>query len=602
MNTRVEAPAARGLPPPDRELAPAQAPPQEGAAARPAAALEVGEGLRRRIASPGALSPSRGPIPTMEGAAEPTPPTQVEAALGPMPWHPSVGPNPSQAQRELEGEYLQWANAVLAQREQQYDETYRIDTPMAADWRAALLPAAIEGFKGIFSAAPRGAARNAVAAKFDPARGELSFAYDAVTAAGAVGGSVAYLSDAVIVNAIDRRAEAGNVAKVTPIDVDALVPIPCKARLVIENGAKRYERIGHEANAANVEAAEKKRDALRRWQSGLASKGVVSAFVPPLLSGVIGVARRGLTPEAGLTDPGTLLWTSAISSALASMIHKPAWTMLQVAPKVSQTDVSDLMGGTQKLPLYKVHLPRPDEPAPGLSDAPSALVKVANEAATLMLHSVDVRRGAADLYQQYKDTARFVHAGTWASIGSTAIGILLAQVMRQNSLTPLTNEGAHSDANLLQQFGQSGAQSFLWGAFKDSLDSVKYPLSKSMDAHYDKRMGRLTDTAELAVDHVKGLTSAAKNADNGDYEALRFRLIEQQLGSGEPTLESAQRALTTIEDVLELSNPAVPPPIRATDIRAALETAVGVLQKRHELASWRGADPARSATSPSLDV
>lgn len=594
--TRPTIDGARGLPAPDRRLPPASTPAVNESAV-PHAATPAGPdiGLRRRETGVDA-EPNRfrSALPPAAGAAPGATPTQVESALERMHWHPGVGPQPPQRQLDLEREYVHWANDVLAQRQAQFEQPYRVDASMSASWREALLPAAVEAIKGSLSAAPRGASRNALATALDPSRGELSFQYDAVTLAGVLGGAVAYLSDAWLVSAVDRRAAAGNLAEVVPVDVGALIPAPCPVKLIVENGAKRYERMGHEERAAAVESADKSRAALQRWQAGLASKGVVSAFAPPLLSGAIGVARRTLSSAANLVDPATIFWTSAMSSAMASVIHKPMWTMLQVAPGVSQTTAPDLVGGSQKLPLYNVHLPDAEQPGATIRDLPAGVVKTVREAAALAAHSLDVRRGGADLYQQYKDASRLVAAGTWSSIGATAIGIFLAQIKRGGALVPLKGEDAHSGANLLQQFGQSGTQSFLWGAFKDAMDVVKYPLGESLDAHRDKRMGRLTDRAEHAVERANALIS---RVDEVDRAALRLGRIAQHLGADEPTLEGVHRALVIAEDVIALSNPAMPAPARVADIHAALTRAAAALQERQRLADWRGAAP--SAVLPS---
>jgi hypothetical protein len=412
-------------------------------------------------------------------------------------------------QSRMEGEYLDAMANVLKARQEAFGGTgrYELGHDMQAPYREAVLPAMYEAARQFISSGSRSPARNAIITAIGPRSGangerlgELAFQMDAAAISGAVAGVPAYLADAWVLQALARRAKLSNFPAMKAIDVKVLVPdpSPVQLKLVGPDKAKVFWRPASKAPASGdardlptmtelKNEAAAKRESIVRWQQRLDGGGLLRWFQPGM-AGAFNLVRRALSSSAALLQPGPVFLASVAASSSAGATSKFALGMAKAVPRLSQVEVDDLVGGTQKVNLFAAKAPDAERPAVGWSDIrrlPQFMAEVGRETGSLAATSV--RPSVNDRFAQAMDILRTSLANATASVASQAIGPLLASVMRNGQGAPLAGESLKSGAFLLQQFGQSTINDYEWNASKDYMKSDAHDLASELDRIRDRK-------------------------------------------------------------------------------------------------------------------
>ncbi|KQV95763.1 hypothetical protein ASC87_04205 [Rhizobacter sp. Root1221] len=413
-------------------------------------------------------------------------------------------------QEAMEAEYIDWAVGVLQARQDQFGAgaAYTLSEDMKAPLKDAVLPALYEGGRQFISSASRSPVSNAIVAALGPrtspaghAVGELTFQLDAASVGGSIGGTAAYAVDAWVLQAMDRRAKLANFPGLKAVDLKALVPDPAPVQLRIVNvivdgtvqSTKQYWRPASDTSDTSdgptmtelKNRATSQREALARWQQNLDGKGLAAWFQPGM-AGAFNVVRRAVSNSAALTEPLPLFAGSVLASASAGAVSKFTLGMTKALPVVAQTEVDNLMGGTQRANLFAIQQPDPNAPAATWSDAkhlPQFMAGTAREAGDLLMQTFNPRRSWNEIGGQAKDILRTALSSATASITALGTGPLFGTLLRGGSSEPLPGEAPDSGAYLLQQFVQSTMNDFTWNAAKDFMKADSYGLSADLDRH-----------------------------------------------------------------------------------------------------------------------
>lgn len=485
----------------------------------------------------------------------------LSAHLLALPFH-SASPN----QEALQAQYIDWAAGVLCAREQAFGPGtgYAIDHDMTAHPGDAVLPALYDSARQFVSSATRSPSRNAVVAATGPGRGDLKNDLDPAVVGGVVGGVTAYMADAWLLKAADRRAALANFPALKPVSVKALVPDPGPVSLRIVEGAKHYwqptqnmlvgvpafDPAAHDAPTAPKlqDDAIEHRESLSRRQAYLDGKGL-SALAPPVLTGAANTVRRAVSTTYDLTHPLPILGSSMLASGSAGALGRFAFGMAKATPGLAQAEVSNLVGGRQTVNLYTTHVHDPAQRPADWSDLrglPRVAGETLREALALAGHSMDVRRPVMQALTQAGDGLRFVWSNTCASVFAAGAGPLFAQLKRSGQPTPAQGERLQSGAYLLHQFGQSMTNDLVWQAVKELFKKMEFDLAGSLDRHRDDRQARFAREAAAAQTQV---------------QALAGRLIQMEAGSSAPS--GTARAAETNASLQLLSGTSAPLQIAA---------------------------------------
>lgn len=526
---------------------------------------------------------------------------------------------PSQAQRSLENEYIAWAAGVLQARENTFGNgRYSIDSSRSVSFGEAALPALYDGVRQFLSSASRspvaGALTTALAPRYSGAdatgnrvnQGELTNNYDPAVIGGAIGGVTALAMDSTLLSAMDRRARLANLPQYAPVDLKSLVPDPAPVQLRLVEGKKEYWRplTGKDeltaapdrpTMAALLEEAQQKRQRLATVQGMLQAQGW-GLLAQPLVTGAVNLARRYVMPTKWLLQPAPVLVGSMLASGAAGGATKLGLGLLK-AP--AYADVDNLMGGKQRVNLFRTQLPQPDVRAATWSDAPNLrrhAGEVLQETGSLLKHYLagpwrgaggPVPSGSAVL-TRVGDIAHAVVSNTFANVFSIATGPLLGQMLRDGAAAARTGEGQQSPAYLLQQFAQSSTNDFVWQATRSAFKSSAFNLAGSLDRWRENREIKLLQTARRAQGELPDLARelASSPASRGDA-ALRHTL--QTLQALRPDAKVQTAALReALNDLKRYTQE------RGGDASASsgplmqrIETVLQSMEQRDAMARWR---------------
>ncbi|MEO6921580.1 MAG: XopF/Hpa4 family type III secretion system effector [Collimonas sp.] len=450
----------------------------------------------------------------------------IASALDDIPWteHAREGQPQHEAQNLLQGEYITWAADVLKSRQKAFGSAaYTLGKDMKAPTHDALLPALYEGVRQFISSASRSPLRNAMVTFLGPRNnkqgqrvGELANSFDPAVIGGAMGGLTAYTTDAWVLQAMDRRAKLSNFPAIKEVDVKALVPNPGPVRLRVKDGVKEYwrsasdqagghssafgqagnlslPRAGDATTVALKNDAIALRESLSRWQGNLDGKGLMTWFQPGV-SGAVNVVRRLASTAHSLIKPLPVFGSSLLASASAGGAAKFTLGMAKATPGLAQAQVDNLIGGKQNINLFVVKAPDKDVPSANWGDIkglPKVALDTAVEAGSLLKHSFNLSRPWTEMGGQAKDVVRVMLASATASVVAAATGQKLAEILRNGSPVPLSGETFKSGANLLQQFGQSTMNDYIWNATKDYTKNDAHDLSMSLDRNRDHKQQKL---------------------------------------------------------------------------------------------------------------
>ncbi|MBP1313366.1 MULTISPECIES: type III secretion system effector XopF2 [Herbaspirillum] len=444
----------------------------------------------------------------------------VQVALDNIPWSARTAENQPfhERQRQLERIFVDWAAQQVKARQQAFGHAYVLGVDMNAPVKEALLPALYDGVRQFIYAAARGPIRNATVSALGPRKneagqniGELNTEFSATMVGGATGGLSAYLAEVWLLQAMDRRANLSNLAKLDPVDMRVLAPDPCPVQLRLVDGAKEYWLPASDEYGGHAEAGKDENDPslprdidptltmlkdqaveLRaswvRWQGNIEGKGMLSWFRPGL-SGAFNTARRALSTMQMLKSPLPLFGTSVLAASAGGVANFTIG-MSKAMPWISQVQADNLIGGTQTLNLFKLTSPQSNISSVSWRDAPSFpryAKDVIWEMGGRIKHSFNPQRSWRDFSVQAKDGFRNAAISAIGSMMSAATAKKLAEVMRNGSPVELPGESFKAGASLLQQFGQSTTYDYIWEAFRDFTKGDAYDLSPSLDRTRDQR-------------------------------------------------------------------------------------------------------------------
>jgi hypothetical protein len=497
-----------------------------------------------------------------------------------------------QEQRSLEQEYTNHTANALSMRMQAYTAAeHELGANMRTQPGDAVLPVLLTSTQGFITSAARSPIRNTTILNLDPNKAELSSQADRTWIAAAPSGLTAYGASEVLTNAMSRRAQAGNVPAVHAVNIDALLPAPSSVVLKVEGNRKSYVKLdpaGAQYTKLKTEHAIKKRNLLQ-WQNALEGKGAVAPWIQPVLTGSANLARRALSQKTDLFTSGRLFAASALASGTAGAATKALLGGLQVAPRLGQTKVDDFVGGTQVVNLFEVRTPNPDVPPARITDLPRGLLQTGAEAAALIKHSFNPQRGAHELLLQGQDVARYVLSNMTASFGSAFMGLGAGDIIR-NTLVRDKNEPFNSDANLLQQFVQSGSNELLWKAMLDHKKEGAYSIGTSLDAQRDITEADSHDTATEAFKQVKfirqTITPERQARLPQDWQNA-LPLLDEMLNTDSPDLEAVTHTLDAIEAAEQSSSGSPSMAFTRGNILAHFESMKNALTSREQLQQYR---------------
>lgn len=457
------------------------------------------------------------------GDAARDPLDEAKQHLQQLTFPPDLSPQEHLDQAELEQEYAKWmAEQVIRPRRAAFGEgRYELGKDMKAPGSESLLPAAYQAARQFLSSSSRSPVRNALVVSLAPkqtlnpsasgARGELfQNNYDPAVIGGAVGGMTAYIADTVLTS-MDRRSKVANMPQTKAVDVKALVPDPGPVVLRIEGGFKRYIRVGSKGAPAAADLKEQAavcRNALERRQQILSGKAE-GIMIQPVFSGTTNALRRVVSSDADLLQPARVFIGSILASGTGGALAKGVFELLKGTPVVSQSNIDNYAGGTQRLNLFKVEPPDKKERPAGLQDLPrlpAFAFDVAKETGAMFARAA-TPGNPSDFVQWLLDVGwRHGLGNIFASVASPAVGTSVAQIIR-NLRPAQPDESLRSSAYILQQFGQSGTNDLFWQMFKDTAKA--YDLGGALDRRRDSKSAQLKVEIRAAATQLKEAASSA---------------------------------------------------------------------------------------------
>lgn len=549
---------------------------------------------------------------------------RIAAALGTIEFHAPAG-EARAAQVAMEAQYIDWAAQVLEAREKAFGSGgYVLGQNRSVALGEAALPAMYDGVRQFISSMSRSPFRNAVATLLAPRggtdasgqrinAGELSNNYDPALVGGVAGAATAHAVDTSLLSAMDRRARLANFPEFKPVDLKALVPDPAPVQLRMVQGRKEYWRpLQDELTAPHAGApagqdtpsmaaltgkTETRRKLLSDVQDMLEAKQW-GLLAQPMLAGAFNVLRRATSSTQALLQPAPVLAHSMLASGLGGASTKLA---LGLGKSAAWADVDNLVGGRQRVNLFATKVANPDVRPAALSDLPGLpghAWEVTKEAASLAAHlTAGPWRDSGSLIPSREavqarvgDIARTLVSNVFASVFSTAVGPLVAQIMRGGAAAPLPGESPQSGAYLLQQAAQSATNDFVWQASKDAFKGGAYDLGKSLDRWRDNKQAQWLNAAHAAQNELPGLAASLQRvADTlpaGIASPAHAALAEiRSLGRDQNVrVDVLQRALATLK--AEPSLAAADPQLHAGLMQRA-ETVIHSMAQRDELKRWR---------------
>lgn len=387
--------------------------------------------------------------------------------------------NPQLAeQQSFEDEYIFATACALAARKAELGDGFMLATGMQASMHTGAWAACYEACSGAVSSAARSPVRNAVGVGLN-GTAELNLPLSQASLSGAVGGVTAYMATEWLLKAADRKANKYNFTEIVKINLEKALPYPCEIELTVNGAIKTYERRSDSWLASAKAVVDAKRSALSAAQTRLSGNGELSPYVQGLVTGALNVLRR-LGSATALLDPVTVFGTSLAASAAGGFLSRGAFGLLKLSC-LAQTDVDNLIGGQQRINLFRAQKRNSDAAdSASWADVSRFAGETLYEAGALGFH----RLNCADTpwCGQAKDIVSYALINAIASVGSTAMGGLIATGARGPlQIGPATGEAHNSTGSLVQQFFQSAVNDYMWNAGKKLTGSPVSNLSQSLD-------------------------------------------------------------------------------------------------------------------------
>ncbi len=212
---------------------------------------------------------------------------------------------------------------------------------------------------------------------------------------GVAAGSASYISDTLLIPAMDRRTRVANMPKFQAVDPKILAPDPPPVILEVTAEGKRFTRPGDNDAPTLAELKAQTYDRrleITQLQSNLDDKSLNTLLLKPVINGIFNAARRtGGNPD--LLTPAGQLGFSALAIGGAGIVQKTLLETGKAVARTGQMSVPDLVGGEQRLNLFALALPDKERRPAQWSDAvhfpPRYLLDTGKEALALARQGIN---------------------------------------------------------------------------------------------------------------------------------------------------------------------------------------------------------------------
>ncbi|MFD1838023.1 type III secretion system effector XopF2 [Paracidovorax cattleyae] len=520
---------------------------------------------------------------------------QVMAHLGPMPLAADVQDR-AEVQAQMETEYVQWAADRLLERQKAYGATegYHFREHMEpVGWQRASVAIAYESLKGFMTSATRTPSGGAISTLRDNEVGDTASKIWPAVYGGMIAGMVNYLTESIVVPAMDRRSRVANMPGFKAVDPKVLVPDPAPVQLELTaEGAKRFWRPARDSEVGRTSTTEdvvrSTRNALRgaafdhrklvETRQKLMDGKAEAALLKPMLTAIANATRRGLSSEETLASPLRALGFGAVASGTASAVNKAVLETTKALPRTGQVAVSDLVGGTQRVNLFR--LARPDDTQAPLqwSDArrlPGFALNVAQESVSLLGEAFRTSAGAFHAARDF--FVRSVGGNVVMGAVASAAGLQFASIVRGRYGVPDGDEPPNSRGGVMQQAGQSFFSELGWSGWKALMGDISGELTSRLDRRRDQKQERFWREARgemRALDPV--LESLLSTSMRSFVPPARRPAAAAAQGAG--AAESSDAALRRAEEGRAPAPAAGSDPAVRAQVTRALERLVDLMR------------------------
>lgn len=434
---------------------------------------------------------------------------QVMAHLGAMPLAGDVQDR-AEVQAQMEAEYVQWAADRLLERHKAYGATggYHFREHMQpVGWQRASVAIAYESLKGFMTSATRTPSGGAISTLRDNEDGDTASKIWPAVYGGMMAGMVNYLTESIVVPAMDRRSRVANMPGFKAVDPKVLVPDPAPVQLeVTAGGAKRFWRPARDSEVGRTSTTESvdrpTRNALRggafdhrklvETRQKLMDGKAEAALLKPVLTAGANATRRSLSSEETLASPLRALGFGAVASGTASAVNKALLETTKALPRTGQVAVSDLVGGTQRVNLFRLALPDDTQAPLQWRDArrlPGFAWNVAQESVPLLGEAFRTSAGAFHAARDF--FVRSVGGNVVIGAVASAAGLQFASIVRGRYGVPDGDEPPNSRGGVMQQAGQSFFSELGWSGWKALMGDISGELTSRLDRRRDQTQERL---------------------------------------------------------------------------------------------------------------
>ena len=523
----------------------------------------------------------------------------------------------STTQRDLENQYLQWADARLQERVTAFgpDAGYQIGCDMAAIGTKATLPIAYECLRRLMIVIMRQPLGVFTGTTYDQRRPHGSEPVIMATVA-ALGSSVgSYVCDTFLVPAMDRRARVANLPKFKAIDPKVLVPDPPRVALEISrDGKKRFSVRGERdvPMAQEKAAVYEYRKGISEWQAVLEERSVRTFLFKPGVNAVVNGARRIPTGPAHTPIGQTAMAALAIGSW--GIAHQAILETGKTLACTGQASVPDLVGGHQRLNTFLLSLPDTTRPPAQWSDAihfPRYLLETGKEGMALAKHAWNTAGAIKDAVNDV--LFRHVSANMLATFASTSVGRFIASPWRGGSYTTPPDEALNAPAVLFGQGAATATNDMVWNAAKSkngSYTAHATRLDQARAVEVARHDLTIAETSRALVDSIRSVYAAldtGRAMEEGSPSHQRFqpfylqelfRVLEQlnlEIDMQDVSLEKVNAAYNEWRKAKDFFKSFTPPENSSESIADAaavtkLVDQLGTLQKaisqRQRLKQW----------------
>ncbi|AVS93245.1 hypothetical protein C8246_17300 [Paracidovorax avenae] len=434
---------------------------------------------------------------------------QVMAHLGAMPLAEDVQDR-AEVQAQMETEYVQWAADRLLERHKAYGATggYHFREHMEpVGWKRASVAIAYESLKGFMTSATRTPSGGAISTLRDNEDGDTASKIWPAVYGGMMAGMVNYLTESIVVPAMDRRSRVANMPGFKAVDPKVLVPDPAPVQLeVTAEGTKRFWRPARDSEVGRTSTTEDvvrpTRNALRgaafdhrktvETRQKLMDGKAEAALLKPVLTASANATRRSLSSEETLASPLRALGFGAVASGTASAVNKAVLETTKALPRTGQVAVSDLVGGTQRVNLFRLALPDDTQAPLQWRDArrlPGFAWNVAQESVPLLGEAFRTSAGAFHAARDF--FVRSVGGNVVIGAVASAAGLQFASIVRGRYGVPDGDEPPNSRGGVMQQAGQSFFSELGWSGWKALMGDISGELTSRLDRRRDQTQERL---------------------------------------------------------------------------------------------------------------